>query len=431
MNILTLILLNIAFFICNIYPKHILELNSPRSIFAVLINLLYYAVFALFLLQAFRKGKDLFGENLFSPFKKGNRKTELTRILLILAVQIVLDFIILCLKPVLNEYVFYAIDLLTVAAWVIFYFICATKETNIFRRRRAYLPVLILVLFFAGAAYGNYRLWAEFFSVTDQYYALSTEVLQTAQNTDFLFELKNFFLDTVCGSFLLGAHYILNRSERGKRASIGVQLIRGLVLILGVWLAVATKYWVFPYSNIYTTEGNTSEHRNYEASDNPFDAITATYTYTRIGEGVAKPVYKSTNSKIYYQGSVLLEYGAINHNCNFETKTAGDVTFFLYGKEAICFILDKKPILIHAKEKPGPESDAMTAIYKGLVEENNWTFFEQGAKYLLEHDREFIEPYLERFSSGEFKEEELETLEEMFIKGSYIQYVSRELCNTR
>ena len=69
----------------------------------------------------------------------------------------------------------------------------------------------------------------------------------------------------------------------------------------------------------------------------------------------------------------------------------------------------------------------MLAVYKALIENGNWNFFEQGTEYLLKYDEAFIKPYLERFSLGTFSEQETETLNKLGVKKEYIKRVSGEL----
>ena len=67
-NGLTLVLLNFSYFICNFYPKHLLEFNGVLSIVGVLLNLVFYFIFALFLIVVFNKNKNPFSENIFSLY---------------------------------------------------------------------------------------------------------------------------------------------------------------------------------------------------------------------------------------------------------------------------------------------------------------------------------------------------------------------------
>ena len=130
-NVLTLLLLNIVFFVCNIYPKHIIEINNPVSI---AFNLIYYILFALFLIISINKNKNIFSEYIFFSLEKNRWKPILIRILLICGIKISFDIIILFLPLVLNENTVYLSDIFTVLLWIAFYGICASKEENVFRK---------------------------------------------------------------------------------------------------------------------------------------------------------------------------------------------------------------------------------------------------------------------------------------------------------
>ena len=61
-------------------------------------------------------------------------------------------------------------------------------------------------------------------------------------------------------------------------------------------------------------------------------------------------------------------------------------------------------------------SEELIAIYKSLIETDNWEFFCDGAGYLAKYDREFIMPYIERFANDEFDASELQSLRAALIK---------------
>ena len=69
----------------------------------------------------------------------------------------------------------------------------------------------------------------------------------------------------------------------------------------------------------------------------------------------------------------------------------------------------------------------MRTIYKYLIESGELHFFEQGREYLIRHDKEFIAPYLERYTSGKFTDKEHEMFEKLSINEEYIQRLSKEL----
>ena len=259
--------------------------------------------------------------------------------------------------------------------------------------------------------------------------------MQTIRNIEFLYGVKNFILDTLCGALLLAVHFLMYRSvakERGDLRNIVVRCVtfcvRGLVIFAFIWGAMAVKYWVYPYSCLKTTDMSISEERHYEASEEPFDSIKHTKkTITRIDQGFFKPVYQLTTHEIYDKETLVLQYSTIGEKTSFEKRTVDDINFFLYEEMTICFVYNGESIAIHAEDEVKLSYDALTKLYKDFIKENRWNFFVQGAKYLLEEDRDFIEPYLVRYAAGDFTDEEAQTLNEMSIYQTYIQDVSKEL----
>ena len=419
-NIFTLILFNLAFFICNLYPKHLFEWGGPLPAVAMLFNLVFYVFFALFLFTAFRKNKDLLSDGVFSPFKQGTWKGELPRCLGVVGVQLGLDLILLVLKPSLSEALLYVTDFLTVSAWVAFYFLCAPKEKNLFRTRKGLAVIGILLLLLAGSFYGTYRNHAEFFALTEIYEPLSAVALQGARNAEFLFQWKNFLLDTACGALLLGVHGFLNRSPLKKR--ISVVLIRGFVLLLLAFLGISVKYWLFPQNCFAQFNRHGSHAVHYEGDSIPVDdELASTWTMSRISGKMAQTVYEKTNHCISDGGETLLNYDSILSDGRLSQKTAGDVTYYYYNDEVFGLVSEGELRFFCAADAAPAQSEDLTAIYKHFIEERSWLFFGQGAEYLLEAEGDFIAPYLERYAEGQFTKEESEDLAQRQIRTTYIQ----------
>ena len=442
-NILCLVLLNTVYFTCNTFPKHIVEISSPLSALAVVFNLIFYMISALFLIVAVNKNKNFFSGDVFPQGEKFLRKIQFKKILLICAVQVLFDIIVFVLSMPLNDAALYIYDVATVLSWIVIYSICATKEQNILRRNKGFIVAIVLVAVTALSFYGNYEILKELSLAMDRYQFGSAQLQGTIDNLDFMFSVKSFVLDTVVGLTLIVSHSLFNRTDKVKeelRAS--KQIIRSLTLIVLALLAIGAKTLIFPYSCIKGIDTRSSKTKSFSPSDS-FAADTETTVITRVGDGFqAQKVFQKTNNKIFYNGIFVLEYvsndavSANSYSTNgneiiiegpFEKMTAGDVEFSLYKNEVICFLQNGKPTAVYFGNASDNYYAELEDIYKYLAENNNWNFFEMGAEYLLKCDAGFIRPYLERFSSGEFNDEEIRSLGEMCINASYIQEVAREL----
>ena len=101
-NCLLLILLNIAYFVCNRYPKHIIELGSSYAVFSVIFNLAFYVIFSLLIVVSFGDNKMLFSGSQTESFKERKKKKQIKKIGLILLCQILIDVLLLILGGKLN-----------------------------------------------------------------------------------------------------------------------------------------------------------------------------------------------------------------------------------------------------------------------------------------------------------------------------------------
>ena len=271
-----------------------------------------------------------------------------------------------------------------------------------------------------GSFYGTYRNQAEFFALTEVYEPLSAEALQGARNAEFLFQWKNFLLDTACGALLLGVHGFLNRSPLKKR--ISVVLIRGFVLLLLAYLGITVKYWVFPKNCFAKFYRHESHAVHYKGDSIPVDEeLASTWTLTRIDGKSVRTVYEKTNHSISNEGETLLDYDSILSDGRLSQKAVGDVTFYRYNDEAFGLVSEGELRFFCATDTVPAQTEDLTAIYKYLIEERSWLFFAQGAEYLLETEEDFITPYLERYAEGRFSEEETEDLAQRQIRTTYIQ----------
>ncbi len=461
-NVLVLIMLNVSFWVCNLYPKHIVEINGSFSVLAIVINLIFYLLFSLFLFFSIDKEKDLFSVDSFSPHEKFSKKIELKRILLICATQILFDIIVLSMTFILHENIVYLRDFVTVLMWVVIYIICATKEKNIFRNSKGYIVALVLVLLLLISSHYDFKLSKEYSLLVDKYSVEWVNFEQSINNLDFLFGIKNFLLDTITGSVLLISHVIFNKSDK-KKAIQNIQnkkqrikqktqdqkikeAVRFFLVIVIIFVMVFVKTLVFPVSCIKGINIRTSKTHNISESEE-FTANTKKTVIKRIDSNLLeRKVFEITNNKLFYKGKCILEYNSSDNllansfemdgnqmiiNDRFEKRVESGIEFYLYKSKVICFIHNDTPVAIGYGNEHKNYSEQLVIIYKSLIENSDWNFFEQGAKYLIEHDSKFIKPYLERFSLGEFNDAELKKLDHLSINKSYIQRISKELNNTK
>ena len=109
--------LNIAFFFCNYYPRHIVEINGDIlvSVFLTIANLLHFAMMGFMLILAFGESNCIFSERMFRRFlPKG---VYIKKFLLLLAAQILIDVVSLIASGILGEYSVFWDDITLLACW--------------------------------------------------------------------------------------------------------------------------------------------------------------------------------------------------------------------------------------------------------------------------------------------------------------------------
>lgn len=442
-NGLTLILLNFAYFSCNFYPKHLLEFNNSLSILAILLNVIFYLIFAFFLILVFNKNKNPFSDNIFTPIQTIWQNIQIKKIVLIFVSKIFFDLLKYLASGVLDKNILYFIDFSTIALWIIFYNVCVTKNCNIFLKKPL-VTLIVILLTFSITMFCNSTIIREYNFLSEKYSALSEYLVINTKNLDFIFQLKNFALDTLLGLILITIHSLLNKTIIVKdRLSSVKQIIRIFILIACFCVMVSIKTLIFPYACIYGFRTLTTEN-SPKVETNSFYVDTKIRLISRIGTSRSEEiVFSKTQDEIFYNGNLILTYTSndnkksdsyiINGNQmtiedQFEKINYSNIAFYVYKNQVICFLDDNKPTAIpfNYTEKFS-YNENLLLIYKALFENCNWNFFEQGTEYLLKYDKAFIAPYLERFSLGEFSERELEMLNKLFVNKYYIQRVSKDL----
>ena len=87
------ILLNIFYYVCNYFPKHIIGFSSWKSLFGMFLNFIFYVLFFSIIIIVFKKDKTVFSNNLFNPFLSFKERFEIKLLFRLLSIQIVIDLV--------------------------------------------------------------------------------------------------------------------------------------------------------------------------------------------------------------------------------------------------------------------------------------------------------------------------------------------------
>lgn len=142
LNTITLIVGNILFWICNIYPRHILEISSVYSLIAIFLNLIYFVIFDYFLIIVFSQNKAFFSKEIFDITLPVIKRFKIWKLVTLLFMQIIVDGLILLLNKTAAEWAYIGIDVLIVLHWFAIYAFLANKAVAIWKLPRVFRGVL-------------------------------------------------------------------------------------------------------------------------------------------------------------------------------------------------------------------------------------------------------------------------------------------------
>ena len=436
-NCLLLILLNVAYLVCNRYPKHIIELGSIYSVFSIIFNLAFYIILALLIVVSFSNNKMLFSGSQSSSFWE--QKKQIKKIGFILIYQILIDVLLLILRGKLNVNIYYFIDFTTAIQWVIFYIICVDKEKNILIKKSA-IPVLGVLLFLAGISFILDFSMIEKSRLIFEKYDSNSQLYDTSiRNLAFIFEMKNCILDMVSGLLLFIVHFVCNKIKNNKKQNqLPQKIVRIFALLMFAFVLIFAKTLLLPYSCL---RGFRVSNSRTEFAKKEFYANTKTVTISRCDvDGSNTVAFQITKIELLYNGESLLQYvsndnkkansmamngNTIVMNGPFEKVNYNGVEFYLYQNQVICYLYKNSPVVVLPGDTEPMNDGHLRDIYRALIENGNWYFYEQATKYLMDCDSDFIKPYIERHMCGQFNQKEIDMLEKMHIKPTYIQQIAR------
>ena len=78
-NTISIILLNIIFWVCNYYPRHLFEFGSVNTVIATILNFIYFIGYFFVLYIFFVKNKTFFSENIFNTFQPFKEQIDIKK----------------------------------------------------------------------------------------------------------------------------------------------------------------------------------------------------------------------------------------------------------------------------------------------------------------------------------------------------------------
>lgn len=449
-NIIIISALNIAYFFCNYYPRHIVELKDDILVSALLIitNLLHFALMSFTLTLAFGEGSCIYSDKMFRRFLPKGRYIK--KLLLLLTSYVIIDFARFALAEILDEYHVFLDDFALLICWLAAYLILSDKESRFYNdKRRMIITSIVLaaaVLIFAlidAMALQRYHISAE------RYIASGTVLKTIAMNLEYMHSLRLVLLDLILGAALIIAHIMpIKEAEKPKKAKnqggVFGTFFRIFIIYMMALVFCAVKTILCLFSSISTTsifgasyfgtaqEGEFSEVENDETSiircggtfGNKTEDIVSLKVKTTIYFENQKAAEISINGDPFFSCST--ESGLPEKSIkNFILEEVGDVTVWIYRNRCLCWEENDEPIVIRYEDIGDQnENVTLTAVCERLIAQGNIVVFDYAKEYLEKYDHDFIEQYIIRYAAGEFTEAEREFIRLYEYREEYVMLIS-------
>lgn len=450
LNTLALILGNVLFWLCNYYPKHILEISFDQSIVSTIINFIYFVLFDFFLIIVFSKNKAPFAKNLFDKKESIVKRFELIKLCALILVQLAVDGIVWLIGEVATDWSYVIFDAVIVLQWFIIYIIVADKSVVVLGKHRVCALLCIgLAVVLLGISVVIDRSWVADTTVFSlKYEAESPALLSIQTNLRFVWEVKALVLDTLIGLILIWVHLYAIKSEepeedrdilRGRQVAAFLIQTFSLVAITSllmlfktiIWQS-ATLYRPFPLAlhnqkEKWGTSDFSIEYTEYglvRADGKDSENICyATYSYC-VTVNQDERILITTSMKLPYD--YYIRDGQVAKSYNRERFDVGGIEAYLYYNQIIGFYNNGVPCAIKLNElNTFGKNDTVTAVCKQLLSDGNIFAFEYVCNYLLANDPLFIQPYIERYAEGRFTDMEKEWMEKNFYKSEYVVNIAK------
>lgn len=436
-NTISIILLNIIFWVCNYYPRHLFEFGSVNTVIATILNFIYFIGYFFVLYIFFVKNKTFFSENIFNTFQPFKEQIDIKKMVILLVSQIVLELLRINISAFVKEFYCILIDTFTVISWIIVYFILTIKCDNFIKSKKIILLVTVVIFFaFSASIIFDIKMILGYQAVMQKYELSSEYVIQTAKNLDFEHSIRNLVLDSFLGFIFILFHSLKKAKvdEHIKRNDlkkfnlfsisnfICVNGIKIMVLLLATLPIMALKIFICRDSVIKTVGLPSTEIIE--------ECITAQSNCIEIsrmaGYRNEKNVYNKVTTKIYSGDTKLAEIYSIEREI-LKTRYIND-TEVNTAYNAI--VLVKENDVVKATEFDNiykcDENEILTEVLRQLISEGNVIAFEYGMDYLIKYDKTFIEPYISRYASMDFSSQEQGFFDKTGYKKEYIVNIAKQ-----
>lgn len=309
LNVVTLWMLGLLFWICNTYPRHILEMRGTGFLFAIVLNAVYHAAYFIFLNLALHD-THILSKAFADSFESLPKKLYLSKVIVLLIIQIAADAVRFELTVLAKNYSYLVLDILTVLNWLLIYFVVTGKKGNLFSRRKFGITIGFLLIILLATMLFVDGLWIKKHLDISAKYQLDSAFFQNSiLNLDYQFGVKSFIFNSLIGTVLVLGHtcYLRSSSEKASHSdwSTAHFLAKCFAMFFLFFTVIVIKMLAFPYGQFLLSSTSSEEGYSY-VKDRGFMADTDIVSVYRGGEHhTRKLVYCSTKDRIKYNNKTL------------------------------------------------------------------------------------------------------------------------------
>lgn len=410
-SLIGLIVLNIVYFLWQPYPKAIIRL--PLDIYGLLdiITNFIYFVSTYFVLVWIVLG-------ISSTRDKQDKKTRAKNIFTEIGVIIVFEFILAGLniggKILFNEYVVFISDISMVIRWVFMWtFLLKRREKGLFNykhKKNVYIIFsIVIAIILAIAVISSYVDINKMQYFINKYGSESEITAQNIRNIKFLSEVKFLILDALTSVITFSCVYLIVYKRSDDKIRKFTFTVRFILIIAAMFVVYWVKSIVFPHSLLGAADGfihTSSKEKKSISINDDFISLYRVHGYNGLNLCYEVDVF------YIYKGTKVIKKIVLPFNYasgSVETYKVDGIQVKIYPDYWLMFRDGGDFFLLELDEiKDQPENDVLIKTCEMKIEEGNFDYFEHGYEYLLKYDSDFIKPYIERYSNGDFTEEELE-----------------------
>ena len=448
MSIVSLLCMHVVYFWGNFYPRRFANDFVYFDAVDLALNVLFFMLYNALLVIVFTKNKTFFSDGALAVREYGIANL-LLRSLALVALQVGGNIVSVSMDSYIVS------DLVTVLGWIAIYAVLAQKDAAVWKDKRRLLTAISVCIAALAVCISLDFAWADELAFAEQKYLPDAPQIEYLRlNIGFDHAVKTLIVDTVIACTLIILHTLGIPAEEEPTSELPRQkdeddeeeltelsnkgLAEAFRLFLRVDIIIGLILMMILFPRILFTLDSTAfvyfSRKGYEVQ-NDFSAFEI---HESVGEDGSEHrlVHKYD---IYFEDHVreTFEAPAEKHKIfrsdrlweSFEYKYEIDgQTVRLYGNHAICYIDNGVPKIARVDSLGSyAEDPIVTEMCRRLLSDGNVFIFEYGYEYLSNYDADFIAPYAERYSRGEFTQNEIIWLSNSHYDPEYIIDLAKEI----